>query len=822
MATSRRRFILGSVAATGGALVIGWNVLPPRQRLVPDGGLALAGDSRTAGEVPASARTFPLNGFVRIGADNRVTILLARAEMGQGVSTALAMLLAEELDADWPAVATAMAPIDPVYNNLATVVDGLPFDPDSTGWIKRYAGWSTAKLMREFGINMTGGSSTIKDLWLPMRQAGASARAMLVSAAATRWGAPTSALRTEAGRVLHSDGRSLSYGELVQAASTLPLPADAALKTPDQWRLLGKPLARRDSAAKSDGTALFGIDVRLPGMAWASVLMSPTVGGSLLGFDADKVLKDQPGAIKVLGVGGPAARHGAPSGVALIADTSWRAMLALRMAQATGAIRWRDGDAGAALAALATESASASSTAAPAAGAAAAGAAPVSSAAVRQVLDGALAGPMDRAPGFAFQREGDVDAAMARSARRIEARYDAPYLAHATLEPPNCTVRVDVDGAGVVTGAEVWASTQVPDLARAAAAQVLGLAPERVVLHSMLIGGGFGRRLEVDFVVLATEVARAMPGRPVQTVWSREEDVRHDFYRPACVARYEAGLDAQGQLLAWRSVSASQSIVHQVLQRHWGLPAAGPDKTTAEGSIDQAYEFAAVRAAHVVVDDLPVPVGFWRSVGHSHQAFFQESFVDEVAHAAAVDPLAWRERLLQRHPRELAVLRRCATLAAWGTPIGPAPDGAPKARGLALHRSFGSVVAQVVEASLATAGSSGPRIRVHRVVCVIDCGTVVNPAIVRRQLESSIVFGLGAALYGEITLAAGQVQQSNFHDYPLLRLAECPVIETDIVPSSAHPEGVGEPAVPPLAPALANAVFALSGQRLRSLPLRLA
>ncbi|MEY2690543.1 MAG: hypothetical protein RL375_4743 [Pseudomonadota bacterium] len=809
MAATRRRFILGGVAAGAGALVLGWSLMPPRQRLVPDAGRAAA-DGPVAGTAGA-ARAQALNGWVRITADNRVTILLARAEMGQGVSTALAMLLADELDADWASLTTEAAPIDPIYNNLATLVDGLPFDPDDDGVVKRVAGWYTAKVMREFGINMTGGSSTIKDLWRPMRQAGASARAMLLSAAATRWSAPLAALRTEAGRVVHADGRSASYGELVDAAARLAVPNDVVLKTPAQWRLLGQPLARRDSAAKSDGSAVFGIDIRLPGMAWASVVMSPQLGGTLVGFDADKVLKDQPGAIKVLAVGAPGSpggRHGAPAGVAVIADTSWRAMLALRMAQATGAIRWR---APAAVATSAAAGASAAASAGPGG----------ASTAVHQTLAAAIAGPLDEQPGFAFRSVGDVKAAMAGAARRITAAYEVPYLAHVPMEPPNCTVRVDVDATGTPTGAEVWVSTQVPDLARSAAAQVLGLKPEQVRMNSLLIGGGFGRRLEVDVIAQAAEVALALPGRPVQTVWSREQDVRHDFYRPACVARYEAGLDAQGRLLAWQSVSASQSIVHQVLNRHWGLAGGGPDKTTAEGAFDQAYEFAATRAAHVVVD-LPVPVGFWRSVGHSHQAFFQESFVDEVAHAAGVDPLAWRERWLARHPRERAVLKRCAELAGWGTPLAPAADGAPVARGLALHRSFGSVVAEVVEASLAPPGSGVQRIRVHRVVCVIDCGAVVNPAIVRQQIESSVVFGLSAALYGEITLADGQVQQGNFHDYPVLRLNECPRIDSDIIVSTAHPEGVGEPAVPPLAPALANALFVLTGQRLRSLPLRLA
>ncbi|MEY4750346.1 MAG: hypothetical protein RIQ60_2560 [Pseudomonadota bacterium] len=800
-ATTRRRILLGSVAGVAGALVLGWGVMPPRQRLVPDGGLALAG---------AQA----LNGWLRIDADGQVTVLLARVEMGQGVSTSLAMLLAEELDADWDRLVTAPAPIDPIYNNLATLVDGLPFHPDSDSVLKHLGGWLTAKTMREIGLNMTGGSSSIKDLWAPMRQAGASARAMLLAAAAARWQVPVAELHTRAGQVLHggSAGRSLGYGELAAAAARLPVPADVALKPAAQWGLLGQPLARRDSAAKSDGSAVFGIDVRLPGMVWASVLMSPTLGGTLAGLDPERLQKDQPGVLKVFTVGAPgtpgAARHGAPAGVAVIAGNSWRAMLALRLAQATGAIRWRAPTGGPGSAAAADMKADAGLP---------------SSAGLRASLDAAIAAPLDDQPGFAFLDEGNTRAAMAGAARRVEARYAVPYLAHAALEPLNCTVKVEVDGQGKPVAAEVWVSTQVPDLARAAAARVLGLKPAQVQLHPQLIGGGFGRRLEVDFVAQAAEVAAALPGRPVQTVWSREEDLRHDFYRPASVARCEAGLDAQGRLLAWRSVSAGQSIVHQVLKRHWGLPGVGPDKTAAEGRIDQGYEFPAVRAAHALVE-LPVPVGFWRSVGHSHQAFFQESFMDEVAHAAGVDPLAWRERLLARHPRELAVLRRCAELAGWGRPLPPAPDGAPQARGLALHRSFGSVVAQVVELSLAPGAAplAGRPIRVHRVVCVIDCGRVINPAIVRQQLEGGVVFGLSAALFGEVVWADGQVQQSNFHDYPVLRLAECPRIETDLMASSADPEGVGEPAVPPVAPALANALFALTGQRLRELPLRLA
>jgi isoquinoline 1-oxidoreductase beta subunit len=379
------------------------------------------------------------------------------------------------------------------------------------------------------------------------------------------------------------------------------------------------------------------------------------------------------------------------------------------------------------------------------------------------------------------------------------------------MEPQNCTVQFK-DGK-----ATVWAPTQVPGLARRAAALALGIEAEQVDVNVTLLGGGFGRRLDVDFVGQAAAIAKAAGGAPVQTFWTREQDTQHDFYRPAAVSRFTAGFDAQGAVVGWRNVSAGQAIVPQVLGRLFGLPGAGPDKTASEGAFDQPYEWPAARIGHQIVE-LPVPVGFWRSVGHSHQAFFKESFVDEAAHAAGQDPVAFRAALLKKHPRHLKVLQRAAELAGWGTPSAAAPDGTKTARGVALHQSFGSIVAQVAEVSL------GPdkTVRVHRVACVIDCGTPVNPGLIRQQMDSAIVFGLSAALSGRIDIEKGRVQQSNFHDVPLLRIGECPVITTEIIASSAHPEGVGEPGTPPIAPAVANALFALTGQRLRSLPLKLA
>ncbi|MDT7836867.1 xanthine dehydrogenase family protein molybdopterin-binding subunit [Aquabacterium sp. OR-4] len=768
---SRRRILLGTLAASG-ALVVGWGALPPRQRLTGSQPL------------PAAAGEQAFNGWVKIGRDDAVSIVLARSEMGQGVSTALAMVLADELDADWAQVRTEMAPVDAIYNNLATVVDGLPFHPDDQGSLKRLAGWLTAKTMREVGLMVTGGSSSIKDLWLPMRQAGAAARAMLVAAAAAQWGVPADEVLVQRGLVLHARSkRQLRFGELAERAAALPLPKAPVLKTPSQFTLIGRTPPRRDAAAKHDGTARFGLDVTPAGLLYASLVMNPQLGGGLGGFDARAALA-LPGVKTVVAV--PALR-GATAGYAAVADTPWHAMQAAAAVQP----QWTDGPA-----------------------------ATLDSAGIRRQLGEALTADA----GFAYHTVGDAEQALQSASKTLQAEYHAPLLAHATLEPQNCTVLFQPAAPGSAPAdqaiqATVWAPTQVPGLARYVAAQALGLESEQVAVQVTLLGGGFGRRLDVDFVAQAAAIARALPGVPVQTFWSRAQDSTHDFYRPPCVARYRAGLDAQGRVTAWQAASAGPSIVHQYLQRVFGLAGAGPDKTTCEGAFDQAYEWPAARISHHIVA-LPVPVGFWRSVGHSHQAFFKESFLDECAHAAGQDPLAYRLALLQRHPRHAAVLRRAAELGHWGAPPAAAADGAKTARGLALHQSFGAIVAQVAEVSLDPGDAQ--RIRVHRVTAVIDCGTVVHPGIVRQQMESAIVNGLGAALYGEITLLKGQVQQANFDQQPLLRGADCPQIHTEIIASTEPPEGVGEPGLPPLAPAVANALFALTGQRLRSLPLKLA
>ena len=787
----RRHIVLGTVAAAG-ALTIGWGLMPLRQRL------------QTREPLAAAAGQLAFNGWVKIAADDSVTVIVAKSEMGQGVHTGLAMLLAEELDADWGRVRVEASPIDPIYNNVASVVDALPFHPDEEGALRSALEWLTGKTVREIGLMMTGGSSSIKDLWLPMRQAGASARAMLVAAAAAKWAVPAAEVQVNKGTLTHASGASARFGELAAAAAALPLPGKPVLKDPAAFKLIGQPLPRLEALRKIDGSARFGIDVVQPRMLYASVVMCPTLGGRVASHDsaAAAVL---PGVQKVLAFEPQTA--GGTGGVAVIADQPWQAMKAVKAV----IVEWDAGPA-----------------------------ASVSSAALMEDFAKAI----DRDAGFTYFSRGDAAAALAGAARTLSAEYSAPYLAHTAMEPINCTVRVgDVSGAsgGEDRTATVWASTQVPDIARAVAARTLGLDEEKVDVQVQFLGGGFGRRLDVDFVAQAAVIAQALPGRPVQTIWSREEDVRHDFYRPAAVSRFKAGLDVAGKLVAWHNHSAGQAIVPQIMARYAAgitgmpllakgqallgqatrplgyLPGMGIDKTAAEGSFDQPYEFPAVRVQHTIVASL-LPVGFWRSVGHSHHAFFKESFIDEVAHAAGADPVAFRVALLAQHPRHRLVLQRAAELAGWGTPPAAAPDGAKVARGVALHQSFGSIVAQVAEVSLA----ADKTIRVHRVVAVIDCGLAVNPNLIRQQLESGVVFGLSAALYGTLSIEQGRVQQSNFHDVPALRIDACPMIQTDIIASTAHPEGVGEPGTPPIAPAVANALFVLTGQRLRSLPLKVS
>jgi len=748
MKLTKRRFILGGLGVTG-ALIVGWGILPMRQRL------------DATHPLPVIDGSVALNGWVEIATNGRVTLFLNKSEMGQGVSTALPMLLAEELDVPLTSVDVVPSRIDKIYGNVAMLVDGLPFHPDDNGLLKQTAQWMVGKFARELGLQVTGGSSSIKDCWLILRQAGASARAMLIAAAAQQWQMPASTCHTKAGMVLSRDGKQASYGELAVLA-VHSSPDYIRLKNPSEFTLIGQPQPRRDSAVKSTGKAQFGIDVRLPEMLYAAIQMCPQLGGKVRGMNDADIIK-MPGVIKIISLAELNSRVESVAGVVVIAKTYWQANTALAALK----VEWE-------------------------------GASTLSDTSVFNELRHKL----DTETGYTYFEQGNVNSEKSAQAQTINVEYTAPFLAHATMEPMNCTAQVL---NGKVT---LWVGTQVPSIAVRIAAQVAQVNSDQVELHQFFIGGGFGRRLEADMVAQAVAIALHTNGMPVQLIWSREEDMAHDFYRPAAVARFKASLDQHGQVISYENKSASGSITQQVVRRDFGLPFIGPDKTTVEGEFDMPYEFPNQKISHVIVPT-PVPLGYWRSVGHSHNAFFKESFIDELAHAAKKTPLEFRRSLLKNHPRHLAVLNAAITLAGQDLPTG-------HAHGIALHQSFGTIVAQVAEVSV-----RDKEIVVHKVSCALDCGIVVNPNIVRQQIESGVLFGLSAALFGEITFKDGKVEQSNFNNYPLLRMNQAPQVEVTIIDSLESPEGMGEPGTPPIAPAVANALFNLTGQRLRQLPLRL-
>jgi isoquinoline 1-oxidoreductase beta subunit len=751
----RRTWILSALGATG-ALVVGWGVMPARSRL---GSPTLM--LPTEGDVA-------LNGWVKIAGDGSVILAMPRSEMGQGVHTGLAMLVAEELDVPLKKVRLEQAGSDSIYGNVSMLVASLPFHPlESEGGTKptkvKVGEWMVGKIARELGINATGGSSSIADAWEPLRTAAATARASLLGAAAAQWNVPAAELNVKDGVVTHASGKSAHYGELAKAAAGTA-PANVRLKERKDWTLIGKPSPRGDIPPKTNGSAVFGLDVRLPDMLYAQVRQCPMLGGTVGSLDAKAALAI-PGVEKLVALDAVA---GSTAGFAVVGKTTWHARQAVQAVE----VQWQQRAAGA----LDT-----------------------------QRIEAAMLGQLATEEGFTFYEKGDAAKAEASAARVVEATYKAPYLAHATMEPMNCTAQVK-DGK-----VEVWAPTQVPGFAQAVAAKVAGVDVDKVTLHVTLLGGGFGRRLEVDSVAQAVRVAMECGGRPVQLAWSREEDTTHDFYRPMNVAQMHAAVDAQGQVNSLRIKSAGDAITPRWMAR--GLPALSgpidtPDKTTAEGLFDLSYGFAHQHMAHVATR-MDVPIGFWRSVGHSHNAFFSESFVDELAAETKQDPLEFRRALLKDAPRYLAVLNLAAEKAQWSSKL---PAG--RARGIALHESFGTIVAEVAEVSM-----KDGKPRVHRVVCAVDCGTVVNPATVAQQMESAVIFGLTAALYGKIDIQDGVVQQTSFPSYPMVQLPEAPVVETWLVPSTRAPGGVGEPGVPPIAPAVANALFALTGKRQRALPL---
>jgi len=755
--SGRRRFLLGALGI-GGALVVGWGVMPPRSRV---------GD---ASVFPEHNGEIALNGWIKITPEGNVVLAMPRVEMGQGIHTALSMLAAEELDIPLSRVSIESSPVERIYGNVVAMGDSsLPLHPDSADktWA-RALHWIMAKSAREIGLIITGGSSSTADGWQPVREAAATARAALVQAAAREWNVSAAEVSIRDGQLIGPGGKQSTFGEMAKSARGISAPSNVTLKPASQYQLIGKPAPRNDLAAKTDGSARFSIDTRLPGMLYAAVVMCPVFGGKLKTFQSKAAL-GMPGVRYVVPFEGTAG--GAP-GVAVVADHYWQA----RQALATIEPVWDNGPH-----------------------------AKLDSAGIRQQLISAL--DSDKG-GFTYRSMGDGLKAFdkADGATLVEAEYTAPYLAHTTMEPINCTAQVTQDGV------HLWAPTQVATLAQLVAARAAGVSGDKVHIDIPLIGGGFGRRLESDFIGQAVTIATKTDGKPVQVIWSREEDVRHDFYRPQAIARLKARVE-NGKVTAIASRSAGQSILAGELDRLFGAPSAGIDRYTAEGLFDLPYEIEHEHVAHLAVD-LPIPVGFWRSVGHSYNGFFMEGFLNDVAAAAKLDPLAMRRDLLKAHPRELKVLDTAAQAAGWGQPLAPAADGAPRARGIALHPSFGSVVAQVVEVSM-----KDGKPRVHRVVCAVDCGTVVNPGIVAQQMESAVIFGLTAALYGRIDIKDGQVVQSNFPDYPALKMAEAPVIETHIVPSTAEPSGMGEVGVPPIAPAVAHAVAQLTGKPVRQLPI---
>ena len=701
---SRRNF-LASSAAVGGGLLLSLS-LP-------------IGQSEAAG-----SETFAPNAFIRIGSDGQIVLTMPYVEMGQGTYTSIPMLIAEELEVGLKQVKLEHAPPnEKLYANPL------------------------------LGVQATGNSNAIRGGWKPLREAGATARVMLIAAAAKRWGVDVTSCRAQEGEVIHTpSGRKLSYGELAADAAKMPVPTNVALKKPEEFRLIGTPAKRLDIAGKVNGSAIYGMDARPPGVKVATLAQSPVFGGRVKSVD-DTAAKAVKGVRQIVRL---------DDAVAIVADHMGAAKKGLEALK----IEWDEG--------------------------AHAG---LSTADVARELEQATT-----RPGAVAQNIGDADKAMANAATKVEATYQLPFLAHATMEPMNCTVHFRGSEC------EIWLGTQAIARVQSMAAKAAGLPVEKVIVHNHLIGGGFGRRLEADGAVRAVEIANQVDG-PVKVVWTREEDIQHDMYRPYWFDRIAAGLDKDGKPVVWTNRFAGSSVIAR-----WLPPAFkdGLDPDTTEGAIDLVYSLPNFHVEYVRIEPPGIPTAFWRSVGPSHNVFVTESFIDELAAAAKQDPVAYRRALLDRNPRAKAVLDLAAEKSGWGQPL---PKG--RGRGIALQFAFGSYLAQVAEVEVATDGT----VRVHRVIAAMDCGAVVNPNTVQAQIQSAVNFGLTAALYGEITLKGGRVEQTNFDTYQILRMNEAPTIEVHVVQSSEAPGGMGEAGTSGIVPAVANAVFAATGKRLRKMPI---
>jgi len=717
---SRREFL-----KAGAGLTLG---------LAAPGVLAQAGPGRAGGKAVAGG-VFEANDFVRIGKDSRVTVIVKHLEMGQGTYTGLPTLVAEELDADWSQIRVEAAPADASrYNNLF---------------------WGPAQ--------GTGGSTAIANSWEQLRKAGATARAMLVAAAAQRWGVQPNTITVSRGTVLHKDsGRKASFGQLAADAGKQLVPPNVKLKDPSNFVYIGKRVPRTDSRAKSTGTAMFTQDVKLPGMLTAVVAHPPRFGARVKSFDAAKA-KAVKGVTDVVAI---------PQGVAVLAPDFWTA----KTGRDALTVQWDE------------------------TGAFKLGS-PEIMAEYRK-----LAATL----GLSARKDGDVNRALAGAAKTLEAAYEFPYLAHAAMEPMNCVVKLGAKSC------EVWNGEQFQTVDQAAVAGVVGLKPEQVSLHMLYAGGSFGRRAnpQSDYLLEAAAIAKAINGRaPVKLVWTREDDMRAGHYRPLNYHVLKGGLDAQGRIIAWHHRIVGQSILTGTAFEG-AMVKNGIDVTSVEGASTLPYVIPNL-GVELHSPKIGVPVQWWRSVGSSHTAFSTETFLDELAAAGGKDPYELRRTLLGKHLRHKGVLELAAQKAGWGKPLAQT-QGAQRGRGIAVHESFNTFVAQVAEVTVRDG-----QLKVDRVVCAVDCGVAVNPAVIRAQMESGIVFGLTAALHGAITLKSGEVEQSNFHDYAPLRMNEMPRVEVHIVPSNAKPTGVGEPGTPVIAPAVANALFAATGKRVRTLPIRL-
>ncbi|MBC8636720.1 xanthine dehydrogenase family protein molybdopterin-binding subunit [Caballeronia sp. EK] len=719
---SRRAFlkfgVTASVAASGG-LLIGFS-LPAASQDQNKGKSVIGGDGV---ESPQDG-VFAPNAFVQIDKSGKIVLIMPKVEMGQGVYTALPMLIAEELD----------VPLDSVTIDHAPPNEKLFTDP-------------------LLGGQLTGGSTSVRYAWEPLRRAGAAARMMLVAAAAQQWQCDPSSCVAQGGKVMHASGdRSASYADLAEAAAKLPVPQDIKLKDANSFKIIGTPVRRLDSPEKVDGTAMFGLDVRLPDMLYAAIVNCPVFGGTLASVD-DSNAKKIPGVRQVVKF---------DNGVAVIGDHTWAAKRGAAALQ----IQWNEG--------------------------------PSAGVSTKQIVDD-MANASQRT-GAVARKEGDVNDAFSKAKTRVDAVYVQPFLAHATMEPINCTVHVRPDGC------DIWLGTQVPTRIRDAGMKATGLPADKIVVHNHLLGGGFGRRLEFDMATQALKIGKAL-GVPVKVTWSREEDIQHDMYRPCYYDKLSAGLDANGKPVAW-----THRIVGSSVLARFAPPAVkdGVDPDAVEVASDLPYDLPNQLVDYVRLEPHDVPTAFWRGVGPTRGTFVVESFIDELAVQAKADPVEYRRALLGKSPRARNVLDVATQAAAWGKQSVPQGQG----RGVSVMHAFGSFFSIVADVTVDKDGA----VKVNRIVCAVDCGMVVNPNTVEAQVQGGIIFGITAALYSEITIKDGRVEQSNFTDYRMLRIHETPPVEVHIVKSTEAPGGIGEPGTAALAPAITNAIHAATGKRIRQLP----